>query len=56
MHTDIARGFIGAEVIPFDLLIREESVHHAREDGKLRLEGKDYAVQDADVIFFRFHV
>lgn len=56
VHTDIARGFIGAEVIPFDLLIREESVHHAREDGKLRLEGKDYVVQDADVIFFRFHV
>ena len=56
VHTDIARGFIGAEVIPFELLIKEQSVHHAREDGKLRLEGKDYAVQDADVIFFRFHV
>jgi len=56
VHTDIERGFIGAEVIPFDLLIKEESVHHAREDGRLRLEGKTYEVQDGDVIFFRFHV
>ena len=56
VHTDIARGFIGAEVIPFDLLIKEQSIHHAREDGRLRLEGKDYELQDADVIFFRFHV
>ena len=45
-----------AEVIPFDLLIKEESVHHAREDGRLRLEGKTYEVQDGDVIFFRFNV
>jgi GTP-binding protein YchF len=56
VHSDIERGFIGAEVIPFDLLIKEESVHHAREDGRLRLEGKTYEVQDGDVIFFRFHV
>jgi len=56
VHTDIARGFIGAEVIPFDLLIKEQSIHHAREDGRLRLEGKEYEVQDGDVIFFRFNV
>ena len=56
VHSDIERGFIGAEVIPFDLLIREQSVHHAREDGRLRLEGKTYEVQDGDVIFFRFNV
>ncbi len=56
IHSDIARGFIGAEVIPFDLLSKEKSIHHAREDGRLRLEGKEYLVQDGDVIFFRFHV
>jgi GTP-binding protein YchF len=56
VHSDIARGFIGAEVIAYDLLIREESIHHAREDGRLRLEGKDYEVHDGDVVFFRFHV
>jgi len=56
VHTDIARGFIGAEVIPFDLLIKEQSIHHAREDGRLHLEGKEYEVQDGDVIFFRFNV
>jgi hypothetical protein len=55
VHSDIQRGFIGAEVIPFDLLVREHSLHQAREDGRLRLEGKEYAVQDGDVILFRFH-
>lgn len=56
VHSDIQRGFIGAEVIAYDLLMQEESLHHAREDGKLRLEGKQYEVQDGDVIFFRFNV
>jgi GTP-binding protein YchF len=56
VHTDFERGFIGAEVIPIEELIKEESVHHAREDGRLRLEGKTYEVQDGDVIFFRFNV
>jgi GTP-binding protein YchF len=56
VHTDIARGFIGAEVVPVDLLLEEESIHRAREDGRLRLEGKDYVVQDGDVVLFRFHV
>jgi hypothetical protein len=56
VHTDIARGFIGAEVIPFDTLMKEASIHHAREDGRLRLEGRDYEVADGDVVFFRFHV
>ena len=46
----------GAEVIGFDLLMQEESMHHAREDGRLRLVGKDYEVQDGDVIHFRFNV
>jgi len=56
VHSDIERGFIGAEVIGCDLLLKEESIHHAREDGKLRLEGKQYVVQDGDVILFRFNV
>jgi GTP-binding protein YchF len=56
VHSDIARGFIGAEIIPFELLIKEQSIHHAREDGRLRLEGKEYEVQDGDVVFFRFNV
>jgi GTP-binding protein YchF len=56
VHTDLERGFIGAEVIAADLLVREASIHQAREDGKLRLEGKQYEVRDGDVIQFRFHV
>jgi GTP-binding protein YchF len=56
VHSDIQRGFIGAEVITHELLMKEESIHHAREDGKLRTEGKQYEVQDGDVIFFKFHV
>jgi ribosome-binding ATPase YchF (GTP1/OBG family) len=56
VHSDIQRGFIGAEVIAYDVLVGEESIHRAREEGKLRLEGKDYRVQDGDVVFFRFNV
>jgi len=56
VHSDIERGFIGAEVIAFEELIREQSIHHAREDGRLRLEGKPYEVRDGDIILFRFHV
>ena len=54
VHSDIERGFIAAEVLGFDVLVQEESIHHAREDGRLRREGKQYEVQDGDVIFFRF--
>jgi GTP-binding protein YchF len=56
VHSDIQRGFIGAEIITCDLLLKEASIHHAREDGRLRTEGKQYEIQDGDVIFFRFHV
>jgi len=55
VHSDIQRGFIGAEVITCDLLLKEQSIHHARVDGRLRTEGKQYEVQDGDVIFFRHH-
>jgi hypothetical protein len=56
VHADIQRGFIGAEVIPAEQLIAEGSLHAAREHGRIRLEGRDYRVQDGDVIQFRFHV
>ncbi len=56
VHSDMERGFIKAEVIGFDKLWELGSVHKAKEKGALRLEGRDYVVQDGDVIFFRFHV
>ncbi len=56
VHTDMERGFIKAEVITFDKLWELGSIHKAKEKGELRLEGKDYVVQDGDVIFFRFNV
>ncbi len=56
VHTDMERGFIKAEVIGFDKLWALGSIHKAKEKGQLRLEGKDYVVQDGDVIFFRFNV
>lgn len=54
IHTDIEKGFIRAEVIPFTELVKHGSWQKAKEAGLLRLEGKDYLVQDGDVIFFRF--
>jgi len=54
IHTDMARGFIRAEVIPFAALVEAGSMAAAREHGLIRLEGRDYIVQDGDVIYFRF--
>jgi GTP-binding protein YchF len=56
IHSDIERGFIRAEVTPYPDLIACGSFAAARERGLLRLEGKDYVVQDGDVIYFRFNV
>ncbi len=56
IHTDISRGFIKAEVTPVDKLVVDGSFAAAREAGHLRLEGKDYVVQDGDVITFKFNV
>jgi GTP-binding protein YchF len=56
VHTDMEKGFIKAEVINFDDLWEIGSVQKAKEKGALRLEGKEYVVQDGDVIFFRFNV
>jgi GTP-binding protein YchF len=56
VHTDMEKGFIKAEVINYDKLIEEGPIHHAKEKGLVRLEGKEYVVQDGDLIFFRFNV
>lgn len=57
IHSDIQRGFIRAETIAYaDLMACDGSMHKAKEHGKIRLEGKDYIVQDGDIILFRFSV
>jgi GTP-binding protein YchF len=53
IHTDFEKGFIKAEVISFDDLVATGSVHEARAKGKARMEGKDYVMQDGDVVEFR---
>ena len=54
IHTDIQRGFIRAEVVAYDALIARGSMAACREHGEVRLEGKEYVVQDGDIINFRF--
>ncbi|HTT56509.1 MAG TPA: redox-regulated ATPase YchF [Opitutaceae bacterium] len=54
IHTDFEKGFIKAEVIPHDELVKLGSVHAARETGKYLLEGRDYVMRDGDVALFRF--
>ena len=56
IHTDFQRGFIKAEVIAFDDLVELGTVAAARAAGKARVEGKDYVMQDGDVVEFRFNV
>ena len=56
VHSDIERGFIRAEVVAYDDFVRLGSEAKCREAGKLRLEGKDYVVQDGDIVHFRFAV
>ena len=56
IHTDIERGFIRAEVVSYDALTRAGSYAAARELGLLRLEGKEYVMQEGDVVHFRFNV
>ncbi|MBM7831373.1 GTP-binding protein YchF [Agromyces cerinus] len=56
IHTDFERGFIKAEVISFADLVETGSVAEARAKGKARMEGKDYVMQDGDVVEFRFNV
>ncbi|MDD8020949.1 MAG: DUF933 domain-containing protein [Acidobacteriota bacterium] len=54
IHTDLEKGFIRAEVISFEELIKAGSWQKAKEAGAIRLEGKDYQLQDGDIIYFRF--
>jgi hypothetical protein len=56
VHSDMERGFIRAEVVHFDDYVKYGGEARCREAGKLRLEGKEYVVQDGDIIRFRFHV
>ena len=56
IHSDIQRGFIMAEVVSFDDLVREGSMNAVREKGLLRMEGKEYIMQDGDIVLFRFNV
>ena len=56
IHTDFEKGFIKAEVVSYDDLVEAGSLLQAKEKGKVRIEGKDYVVQDGDVMLFRFNV
>lgn len=56
IHTDFEKGFIRAEVVPYETLVECGGYTQAKEKGKVRVEGKDYVVQDGDVMLFRFNV
>ena len=56
IHTDIERGFIRAEIVSYEDLIREGSMNTVKEKGLLRSEGKEYIMQDGDIVLFRFNV
>jgi ribosome-binding ATPase len=56
IHTDFQRGFIKAEIVGFDDLMETGSMAEAKAKGKVRMEGKDYVMQDGDVVEFRFNV
>ena len=55
IHTDFEKGFIRAETISYDDFVKNEGWVKSRENGKMRLEGKDYIVKDGDVLNFRFN-
>ncbi len=56
IHTDLARGFIRAEVAPYQLLVESKSMAALRDQGKLQVEGKNYIVRDGDIVHVRFNV
>ena len=56
IHSDFQRGFIKAEIVSYDDLVATGSITAARAAGKARIEGKDYVMQDGDVVEFRFNV
>ena len=56
IHSDIERGFIRAEIVSYDDLMREGSMNAAKEKGLVRSEGKEYIMQDGDIVLFKFNV
>ena len=56
IHSDIQRGFIKAEIVSYDDLIKEGSMNAAREKGLIRSEGKEYIMQEGDIVLFKFNV
>ena len=56
IHSDIQRGFIKAEIVSYEDLIKEGSMNAVKEKGLLRQEGKEYVMQDGDIVLFRFNV
>ena len=56
IHADFEKGFIRAEIVPYDVLLECGNFNNAKEKGKVRSEGKDYVVKDGDVVLFRFNV
>ncbi len=56
IHTDFEKGFIRAEIVPFETLVAQGSMAACREKGLIRSEGKEYVMQDGDVTLFRFNV
>ena len=56
IHSDIERGFIRAEIVSYDDLMKEGSMQAVKEKGLVRLEGKDYIMQDGDIVLFKFNV
>jgi ribosome-binding ATPase YchF (GTP1/OBG family) len=56
IHTDLERGFIRAEVIGYDELVVAGSMDAAKQQGKVRVEGKDYEVREGDILHVRFAV
>ena len=56
IHSDIERGFIKAEIVSYEDLMKEGSMVAAREKGLVRQEGKDYIMQDGDIVLFKFNV
>ena len=56
IHSDIERGFIRAEIVSYDDLVKEGSMNAVKEKGLLRSEGKDYVMQEGDIVLFRFNV
>ena len=56
IHSDIERGFIKAEVVSYDDLMKAGSMVSAKEKGLVRQEGKDYVMEDGDIVLFKFNV